>query len=318
MTADAAVRDALRTALGDAVLAPSEENTQPWRWRLHGEVLDLRADHARRPPAADGRSLGLFLGCGAALAQLRISLAAAGWCARVRHGSDRDEDHPLARVTVSAADGPVDPRLRRWAAAIPTRRTDRRRFSGREVAPDDVELLIEAARPFGGTLHLMIGAARRAVLDAARRADRAQLARDEYAGELQRWTHRLAGARDGNPGAPAPHPRDLRTSAHAILDQYDAAQVFLLAAQADDPVSVVRAGESLGAVLLEAESLRLGVTPFTHALEVAGVRVRLQRLALGAHRLPVVALRVGRPLPHAAPIPATPRRPLEQVLVEEP
>ncbi|MCW2495222.1 MAG: hypothetical protein JWQ77_1146, partial [Jatrophihabitans sp.] len=40
--------DLLRAALESANRAPSIHNTQPWRWVLHGSVLDLRADRARQ------------------------------------------------------------------------------------------------------------------------------------------------------------------------------------------------------------------------------------------------------------------------------
>jgi hypothetical protein len=272
----------------------------------------------------------MLLGCGCSLHHLRVALAAVGRSVEVRHGDDGDTEHPLARVRLLPG-GPSDVRPARWFDAIPIRRTDRRRFAAREVDPDVVEQLAEAARTEGGTLHLLVGESRRVVLEAAREADQVQLARDDYAGELQHWTHRLAGARDGipassRPGTPAvvygdvamrwmppgtlDHPR-------ARPDQHDASLVLLLAAPSDDTVSLVRAGESLSAVLLEAAALGLAVTPFAQPFEVPETRERVRRLALGAHRVPAIALRVGWSPTDAATIPPTPRRPLNAVLVED-
>ncbi len=328
---DPAGREALRGAVDHARLAPSEHNTQPWRWRLHGDVLDLRADRTRRLPSTDEGARSVLLGCGCALHHLEVALAAAGYRAEVRRGSDDDPEHPLARIRVGPA-GELDATTARWFAAIPSRRTDRRRFSGRGVGPEVIERLADAARGPGGTVHLATGAARQAVLDATREADRAQREREDYAAELQHWTHRLAGAHDGIPASSRPGTPavaygdiDMRWMPSGTLDRprvgldvRDSSQLLLIAAPSDDTVSLVRAGESLSAVLLEAEALGLGVTPFAQPFEVPEIRTRVCHLALGSHRVPAIALRIGWPLPGAATIPPTPRRPVHEVLTEQP
>ncbi|HEY2224088.1 Acg family FMN-binding oxidoreductase [Actinomycetospora sp.] len=324
-------RDELREAVTHALLAPSEHNAQPWHWRLHGDVLDLRADRTRRLPSTDEQARSVLLGCGCALHHLHVALAVAGLRGEVRHGKDGDPEHPLARVRVHRG-GPPDARTARWFAAIPARRTDRRRFAAREVGPDVVDRLAEAARSTGGTLHLLVGESRHVVVEAAKEADRLQLTREDYAGELAHWTHRLAGAGDGIPASSRPGESAavyddvaMRWMPPGTLDrprarpgQRDASQFLLVTAQSDDTVSLVRAGESLSAVLLEAARLGLGVTPFVQPFEVPETRARVRRLALGAHRVPAIALRVGWPQPGAATIPATPRRPLREVLTEDP
>ncbi|MCD2195831.1 NAD(P)H nitroreductase [Actinomycetospora endophytica] len=324
-------RELLRGAVGLAGLAPSEHNTQPWRWRLHDDVLDLRADRTRRLPSTDEGARSVLLGCGCALHHLEVALAAAGRRVEVRRGSDEDPEHPLARIRLGGAADP-DPRTARWFAAIPTRRTDRRRFSAREVGTDAVERLVDAARPYGGTVHLAVGATRQAVLDAARDADLAQRGHLDYAGELQHWTHRSAGDHDGipatsRPGTPAAAYGDMAVrwmpagtldQPRSGLDVRDSSQLLLIAVPSDDTVSLVRAGEALSAVLLEAESLGLGVTPFAQPFEVPETRARVRQLALGRHRVPAIALRIGRRRPDAPGIPPTPRRPLQAVLTEEP
>jgi hypothetical protein len=325
------IRAVLRGAVAHAVLAPSEHNTQPWRWRLHGEVLDLRADRTRRLPSTDEEGRSVLLGCGCALHHLQVALATAGYRAEIRRGTDSDPEHPLARIRVHSRREP-DARTARWFAAMPTRRTDRRRFSGQEVAPEAIDRLADAARPWGGTVHLAVGASRRVLLEAARDADRAQRERVDYAAELQHWTHRLAGAHDGIPASSrSSTPADLYGDVEIRwmpagtldrprvgLDVRDSSQLLLVAASSDDTVSLLRAGESLSAVLLEAECLGLGVTPFAQPFEVPETRARIRCLAIGAHRVPAIALRVGRRLPGAATIPPTPRRPVDAVLTEEP
>ncbi|PVZ06930.1 Acg family FMN-binding oxidoreductase [Actinomycetospora cinnamomea] len=322
-------RRALREAVARALRAPSEHNAQPWRWVLGPDHLDLHVDPGRRLPFTDERGHGVLLGCGCALHHLRVALAVRGWDADVRHQPDERGGRPLARVRIHPSTREVDPRTRRHAAAIEHRRTDRRRFSARSVPTDVLEALDDAARPFDGVLHLAFGGDRAMVAEAMREAAERQRENVGYAAELQRWTHRYAGAGDGIPAGarlegPPPSYRDLvlrwfpsgtLRQPRGTADHRDESALAILTAVDEHPVSVLRAGEALSAVLLEATVQGLGTTPITQVLEVPETRARLRNV-VGAHRPPVVALRLGWPEPFSEPLPATPRRSLEQVLSE--
>jgi nitroreductase len=325
-------REALREAVSRALRAPSEHNAQPWRWVLAPDHLDLHVDPGRRLPFTDERGHGVLLGCGCALHHLRVALAARGWHADVRHHPDHP-DHPdgrpLARVRIRPETRETDARTQRHAAAIDRRRTDRRRFSARSVSTDVAEALDDAARPFAGVLHLALGGDRALVAEAMREAAERQREQEGYAAELDRWTHRYAGAHDGIPvgarleGPPPAYsdlvlrwfPRGTLRQPRGGADHQDQSALAILTAVDEHPVSVLRAGEALSAVLLEATAQGLGTTPITQVLEVPETRARLRHV-VGAHRPPVVALRLGWPEALSEPLPPTPRRPLEQVLTE--
>lgn len=326
-------REAVLAALEDSLRAPSEHNTQPWRWTLLPDRLELAVDPHRRLPFTDERGEGALLACGAALHHLRLGLAARGWTPLVRLDREGPPQRRVAEVRWLAADT-VPEDARRQAAAIERRRTDRRRYAADPVDPGVLDELVRAARAFDGGLHVVSGHARRSLVDAMRDAALLQLDRPGYAAELQRWTHRYAGGADGIPhGArlAEPHLYDdlvLRWFPGGGLhqprggtDHEDASTLLVLTADgadgadsADrDTASVVRAGEALSAVLLEATSHDLAATPITQVLEVDETRERVRRL-VGGH--PVVVLRVGRPVPDAPPPPRTPRRDLAAVLVD--
>jgi nitroreductase len=323
-------REALRDAVSRALRAPSEHNAQPWRWVLGPDHLDLHVDRARRLRFTDERGHGLLLGCGCALHHLRVALAGGGWHADIRHQDGDPDGRPLARVRIRPAEGEVDARTLRHAEAIERRHTDRRRFSGRSVPTETLEALDDAARPYGGVLHLTFGTHRTLVAEAMRDAAERQRDREGYAAELQQWTHRYAGAHDGIPASarldgppPSYHDLVLRWFPRGTLrqprggaDHRDASVLAILTAVDDDPVSVLRAGEALSAVLLEATVRGLGSTPITQVLEVPETRELVRHLVVGAHRPPVVVLRLGWPEPLSEPLVPTPRRPLEQVLTE--
>jgi hypothetical protein len=61
-----------------AVLAPSSHNTQPWRFRVDADGVELRADRTRRLPVVDPHDGELVISCGAALETLRLAARRSG------------------------------------------------------------------------------------------------------------------------------------------------------------------------------------------------------------------------------------------------
>src|SRR2546429_9351135 len=117
--------DALAEAAELARYAPSILNSQPWRWRVRGDVLDLYLAVDRVPAVSDPDARLAVLSCGAALHHARTALAAEGLDVTVaRMPDDADPDH-LARVTV-AGQLPVRPEAVRRVQTIAVRHTDRR------------------------------------------------------------------------------------------------------------------------------------------------------------------------------------------------
>lgn len=65
----------------DATAAPSMHNAQPWRFlfiRADG-AFHVRSDLERTMPHSDPDTRALHIGCGAALFNLRVAAARAGW-----------------------------------------------------------------------------------------------------------------------------------------------------------------------------------------------------------------------------------------------
>ncbi|MBB5898081.1 nitroreductase family protein [Kutzneria kofuensis] len=103
------------TVLEAAAMAPSVHNSQPWRFRVLPDRIELHADLTRRLPATDPGDKELRLACGAALTNLRIALEALGIRPMVTllpHGQARDrlpgkdfEREPLIAVVCSYYEG---------------------------------------------------------------------------------------------------------------------------------------------------------------------------------------------------------------------
>ncbi|GAB3844007.1 nitroreductase [Dactylosporangium cerinum] len=74
-----AIGHALTEAATTAGYAPSIHNTQPWRWRITGHLLDLFTDRSRVLAVTDPEARLATLSCGVALHHARMALAAQGW-----------------------------------------------------------------------------------------------------------------------------------------------------------------------------------------------------------------------------------------------
>jgi nitroreductase len=134
----------LRRAAVRATLAPSIHNTQPWRFVLSADALEIHADRSRQLRVLDPRGRQMTISCGCALFNARASIAAAGYDPAVERLADPMQPALLARVLVG------EPR-RDWLAVgaldeeAERRHTNRRRFSDEPVPPADVAVLVEAA-----------------------------------------------------------------------------------------------------------------------------------------------------------------------------
>jgi hypothetical protein len=319
----------LVTAVEDSLRAPSVHNTQPWRWRFRGAGVELHADCGRRLTATDPEGRDLVLSCGCALHHLRVALAARGVGCTVAYSPDPDDSTHLATVTPTA--NPPDEFAAALYGQITRRHTERRRMSHRPVPPELVGELAEQARHAGARLTPIADAATRERLTAAfRDAAARQRFVPGYATELQLWTRRAAGTRDGVGVASIADPAEAgfplrtftehgglsqpRTAPGSAGDTDDAAELAVIVTNGDGTTERLRAGEALSAVLLHATRLRLATTPLSQATEVAEARSAIRR-TLETFRQPQILVRVGWPATTAEELPATPRRDLHSVLM---
>lgn len=318
--------ETLRGAIALATRAPSVHNTQPWRWLLGDSTVHLMADWTRQLPATDPDGRDLLISCGAALHHLRVALAALGWGGEIhRIPNPADPGHLAAIEPHPYRPSEEDVAL---AAAIPMRRTDRRRFSSWPVPAGHLDLMIRRAARAGALLVPVTDAGYRhhlvrAINEAAIRQD----ADPAYASELALWTGRSPLAEEGVLAASAPrHPgyhgdTRMRTFPHGTLmsstvdeSEDDAGELLVLATPDDDPTSWLRAGEAASAALLTATDLELASCPLSQPLEIADTRAAIQDLVLDDAAVPHLILRVGWTHTAAEPLTRSPRRALETVM----
>jgi nitroreductase len=307
---------ALRAAVDRAVLAPSLYNSQPGRFVVRYDSLEVRADRSRHMPGIDETGRELVQSVGAALFNARVALAACGWAVQVQRRPDAADPDLLA--VLQLVEGPPDPVLAVLDPVVPRRRTNRRTFDASTPTSAELRSFAAAAVAEGAVLvPVLSDEQRRLVARLTQTADAQQAADPAYLEELERWTNRTRAQGDGIVVAVVPHVDGTATD-DVPLRNFDThgdgklppssgvgaeRTLLVLGTRTDDEEAWLRSGEALQRVLLEITKAGWAVSPVTQAVEVPVTRLEL-RLGLLWDTWPQSILRVG----HAAPTSDTPRR----------
>ncbi len=312
----------IRDAVWMACRAPSLHNSQPWRWVAEGSAVQLFIDPDRAPKYTDTSGREALISCGAVLDHFRVAMAAAGWTANVDRFPNPNNLHHLASIDFSPLEFVTDGHQRR-AEAILSRRTDRLPFA----APPEWESFEDTVRNSVDTneVHLDVIAddRRQELAEASQLTESLRLYDSSYHAELVGWTTDF-GLSEGIPRSslisaaesdrvdvgrnfPVTHNPERRSD----IDE-DHSKIVVLSTYNETHDSVLRCGEMLSAVLLDATMAGLATCTLTHITEVPASREIVAAL-IGRTATPQVLVRVGL-APRIEDIhPPTPRRPVDEV-----
>lgn len=312
----------LAEAAAAAGYAPSIHNTQPWRWRLAPDTLELRLVPDRVLSVTDPDRRLATLSCGVALHHARVVLDAQGWRAEVTRMPPGDDSGLLARLHLRGR-GPVDPAAVLQLRNIPMRHTDRRPVTGPPVDPAGLAAITTAVLAQQVQLHTLRPGQ---LVELAAAVDHAQLsaaADPAWQAELAYWT---GGARPGGTGVPDAvipdrptqttvvgrdfgHHGDLPVSA-----AHDKTAVFVvLYGEGDEAADWLRAGEALSAGWLTATEHGVSVLPHSAPIEVVATREAMRTIIAGIGH-PYLVLRLGTADPAGEELAHTSRLPTDQII----
>ena len=321
-----------------AARAPSVHNTQPWKFRVRGNVIELLADPSRQLHQIDPAGRELMISCGGALFGLRLGLRKLGYLPAVVLLPDPAQPGLVARV---GPDGraPMSPAEAELLAALPHRHTHRGPFAPGEIpARLLTEMRLDAAAE-GGELVFVEDPA--LVTELARLVSAAaeqQRASPEIAAELARWVQPPGSqAREGVPASARLAPECLagedeaqtgeaqREEARSRLPQRDfglpgteiagrvpPSATAVLVTDSDNAADWLRAGQALHRLLVRAATRWVFASLQSQPLELPPYRRQVaEKLSLSGY--PQMLLQFGR----ANTALATARRPKAELMTND-
>ncbi len=138
--------EAARALIGAAILAPSNWNTQPWRFEVDAGELRVLLDPRRTLPLDDPDQRFAQMSLGAALENMLVAARAWGQQPSVRYLPWGAAPRPGSALVVAAVTWqPAErPRDRMLYAALTERRSNARSFDGRAITiPNRAQLLAQ-------------------------------------------------------------------------------------------------------------------------------------------------------------------------------
>jgi nitroreductase len=313
--------------IATAARAPSVHNTQPWRFKVSQDAIELYAD-SRRKLRVDPAGREMLISCGAALFGLRLAIRSLGYQPVTELLPDPARWRLVARVRLGRS-VPVSEAERRMLEAIPHRHTHRGPFAARPLPKGLLAGLQHDALAEGATLvHVERAISYQQLTDIVNAVGRRQDLDPVARAEVRRWTRAVdSAARDGVPAQaferqafPAAASRQ-----HGQLRQRDfdlgrglgllvtggppAAATAILVTPGDGRTDWLHAGQGLHRLLAHAATRWTFASLHSQPLEAAAIRSEIR------HRLklpgtPQMLLQLGL----ARTTQATARRPPAELM----
>ncbi|HEV2452496.1 MAG TPA: hypothetical protein VGS62_11290 [Streptosporangiaceae bacterium] len=306
--------------IATAARAPSVHNTQPWRFRVSGQKVEVYSDPSRKLKV-DPLGREMLISCGAALFGLRLAIRSLGYQTVVELFPDPSSLRLLAQVRLGAA-APMTERERAMLEAVPHRHTHRGPFDPGPLPDGLLAGLQHDALTEGATLAIIGEHSYGKLVALARPASQARDHDRLTQAEVRRWT-RAAGdrARDGVPaqafparpgGSPTRLPQrdfDLGRGFGLLPTGDPPAMTAALLTRGDGREDWLRAGQALHRLLLHATTRWVFASLYTQPLEADAIRRQI-RASLVLPGWPQVLLELGIARTSAT----TARRPFSELI----
>jgi nitroreductase len=317
----------LRSVVELATRAPSAWNSQPWKFKIGEDTVEIHADRSRSLGAADPQDRELVISCGAAITNLRVALSRAGYAWLLDTLPVQSNPTLLGRMSVRRP-GSSSRENDLLYQAIPRRFSVTGRFKSKPVPATLLNSLATLAAEEHAWLEFITGDwERREAAEILARGERAFWKEPEVRRAAGAWVKlRESGEPDGmdpsalgfgwlgRRSAPAmvrriSHGRRFARRARSLALQ--APVIAVLGTRKDDPRAWLSAGQALQRFLLRAAAEDIQAGFFSALTHEIGCCARLAEL-IGADGHPQLVLRLGYA---DAPRRPSPRRTWEGVIL---
>ncbi|MGZ3655723.1 MAG: Acg family FMN-binding oxidoreductase [Bdellovibrionota bacterium] len=311
-----------------AAMAPSNHNSQPWKFALYDNEVHILPDFSRKAPVSDPQGRELFISLGCALENLAIAMCHAGYRPEVELFTGDDDS---LRVKLGAGNACADPSL---FPEIPKRQTCRSLFQAQTVSEMKWDELRQVVLEPGVSAQFIKDADTISnVTDLVVEADTAQLSDEKFRAEVLTWIRPnsteakrrgdgIAAAALGVPSGPrwlgtflAKH--SLLSSVKPEMDRdflFSSSGLIVFTSRDDDKKTWVNLGRSLERLLLRATALKLQTAFLNQPIEIPFMREELRARLRLKGMWPQIMVRLG----YSKPAPKSMRRPVEDLIIDTP
>ncbi|MEP7187868.1 MAG: hypothetical protein ABI901_01600 [Roseiflexaceae bacterium] len=320
---NATVSAHMREIVRSATLAASGHNTQPWKFAITANAIDVHPDYTRQLPAVDPHDRELWISLGCALENILVAAHAAGYASDVTYPDAADFIH----IQLTADTAQASPLFN----AIPLRQNTRSEYDGRPIPTTDLDTVHAVPLEPGVVSHIVTNPTDLAtVLEYVNQGNLGQYADQAFVNELIAWVRfnkrealasldGLFSRCSGNPEVPR-WIGQLVVAGTTPQQQADtdtkklrsSPGVVVLTSESDGKTAWVRTGQVYERMALTMTALNIKSAFLNQPIEVAAIRGQFQSaMGLGA-ALPQLLVRFG----YADAMPRSLRRPVEQVRVQ--
>ncbi len=312
----------MRELVHYAALAANGHNTQPWKFAIRENAIEIHPDYSRELAIVDPNHRELWISLGCALENLLIAARASGFVPEVSYPDTAD----FIGVNLTADTHQGSPLF----DAIPTRQNTRSEYDGQPIPGADMDQLQSMPLESGVTLRFTTSQPDlETTLEYVNQGNLNQYADKAFIDELIYWLRfnkkealasldGLYSVCSGNPEVPRlvgkmfvagtkpqqqadADAKKLRSSAGTIV----------IASESDGKSAWVRTGQVYERMALTMTSLNVKSAFLNQPIEVANLRSQFQSTMGLGDSLPQLLVRFG----YADPMPCSLRRPVDQVVI---
>lgn len=312
----------MQTLVHYATLAANGHNTQPWKFAIKDDAIEIHPDYSRRLPVVDPNDRELWISLGCSLENLLVAARASGYIPEVTYPDRADFIHVQLKADIPQGSPLFD--------AIPLRQNTRSAYDGRLITNEDLDQLQALQLEPGVVLQFATNpTAMETILEYVNLGNLAQYADNAFVNELIEWLRfnkkealatmdGLYSTCSGNPEVPRWLGRlfvaGTKPQQQADVDaaKFRTSPVAaVVASEADDKASWVRTGQVYERLALKMTSLNIKSAFLNQPIEVSELRGQFQSaIGLGSS-LPQLLVRFG----YAEAMPRSLRRPVDAVLI---
>ncbi|MCU0487606.1 MAG: twin-arginine translocation signal domain-containing protein [Anaerolineales bacterium] len=305
-----------------ATLAPNGHNTQPWKFAIKEQAIEIHPDITRRLPGVDPKDRELWISLGCALENMMLAARASGLNPEVTY----PETAEVIRIRLTTDISQVDPLF----DAIPQRQNTRSEYNGQPIPKADFDRLQSLELEPGISLRFSNTPGElETIVEYVNQGNLIQYADMVFVDELIAWLRfnkkEASASRDGlysgcsgNPEVPRwlgkMFVAGTKPQQQADIDAKklrSSAGAFVIASETDDKTGWVRTGQAYERLALQMTSLNIKSAFLNQPIEVTTLRSQFQRAIGLGNAWPQLLVRFG----YAETLPHSLRRPVDQVLL---